>query len=791
MSEEKNLTKYKAPPTVAKFIQSEASESWIVGPVGCLPAETEFLTDKGWVRMDAYEPGMRVAQWLVDGTVEFVEPIEYVKLPCKSFHRFKNAHAVDMAVSDEHRVPYFDYRGKLKEITGAALAAKFQLDRTERPRYYIPTTFRLAEGATPGLRVPDDLIRLHVAFAADGTVPKRGKRVNITIRKERKKQRLREMLTRLGVEYDERTYSGRPTEAQFWFVNPGVSKQLLDLREADQRQLQIIHDELPHWDGLFEGPDWRFSTSKKTEADFVQYVLAATGHRASICAEDYPDKPNWNTIYTVHAVKALDERITFRNTEYSMAPANDGHKYCFVVPSSYFVVRNNDRVFITGNSGKTVGGLMKIIYHASRQAPNKDGIRKSRFAVVRDTYENLRATTHRSWLDWCPDGKAGTWMSSMKTFYLKMGDVESEVIWLGLDDQKDVARLLSLELTGIFFDEFVFISESIVEAAAGRIGRYPSMKDGGPTWYGMWGSTNPGTVEDWWYNRLYKEIPSDPIRAEEVKLFVQPGARTPRAENLDNLHPEYYAKLQRTKSAEWQAQFLDVEWAPGKGGSPVHPMFSRSIHVSPHQLIPSPSYPLLIGYDPGVSYMGLCFAQYDHMNHRVFFHHPDFILEDMGAERLVKEVVRPLLNTTFKNVSGRVLWCMDPAARNRSAGDERSAYGIIKAAGFQCAFHQDNSIRPRLDAVDQFLGRNTNQGPALVIDPRCEKLIAGFAHGYRYKLSKTGVKSDVPEKNSFSHLMDSGQYVCQNAGKSLTAVNRSTSQTAPGMSGPAKNIYRT
>lgn len=443
-------------------------------------------------------------------------------------------------------------------------------------------------------------------------------------------------------------------------------------------------------------------------------------------------------------------------------------------------------------SGKTVGGLMKIIYHACRQAPNKDGIRKSRFAVVRDTYENLRATTHRSWLDWCPDGKAGTWMSSMKTFYLKMGDVESEVIWLGLDDQKDVARLLSLELTGIFFDEFVFISESIVEAAAGRVGRYPSMKDGGPTWYGMWGSTNPGTVEDWWYNRLYKEIPNDPIRAEEVKLFTQPGARTPQAENLENLHPDYYAKLQRTKSAEWQAQFLDVQWAPGKGGSPVFPMFSRSIHVSPHQLIPTPTFPLLIGYDPGVSYMGLSFAQYDHMNHRVFFYHPDFIIEDMGAERLVKEVVNPLLRTTFKNVSNRVLWCMDPAARNRSAGDERSAYQIVKKAGFQCVFDQDNSIRTRLDAVDQFLGRNTNQGPALVIDPRCEKLISGFAHGYQYKVAKNGTKADVPLKNEYSHLMDSVQYICQNAGKSLTAVNNGgTRGGSTGYTGPTKNIYRT
>lgn len=441
-------------------------------------------------------------------------------------------------------------------------------------------------------------------------------------------------------------------------------------------------------------------------------------------------------------------------------------------------------------SGKTVGGMMKILYHASRQAPNKEGIRKTRFAVIRDTYENLKATTLKSFLDWFEDGKAGTWMSSAKTFYLKMGDVESEIIWLGLDDQKDVARLLSLELTGAFLDEFVFIGESILEAAASRVGRYPSMKDGGPTWYGIWGSTNPGTVDDFWFRYLYDVIPNDPIRSQEVKLFQQPGARTPQAENTENLHPDYYPKLIRTKSQEWIRQFLDVTWMPSKGGKPVFPMFSQNIHVSSYNLIPSPSYPLLVGYDPGISYMGLCFAQYDHLNHRVMFYNPDKILEDMGAERLVKDVVKPLLRTTFTNVANRVLWCMDPAARNRSAGDERSAYQIIKQ-DYQCTFDMDNSIRTRLDAVDAFLGRNTSQGPALVIDPRCKDMIDGFSHGYHYKVAKNGTKSDAPEKNRYSHLMDSVQYVCQNAGKSLTAIQRSSGSTSSGYTGPTKNIYRT
>ena len=140
--------------------------------------------------------------------------------------------------------------------------------------------------------------------------------------------------------------------------------------------------------------------------------------------------------------------------------------------------------FIVGpvGSSKTTGILFKIVYHATRQRPSPvDGIRRSRWVVVRNTLPQLKDTTINSFMTWFKHGEAGKWIASSTTFVFKFGDVEAEVLFRPLDTPDDVNRVLSLEVTGAILDEFVEIPKEIVEALSGRCGRYPSAKDGGPS----------------------------------------------------------------------------------------------------------------------------------------------------------------------------------------------------------------------------------------------------------------------------------------------------------------------
>jgi len=121
-------------------------------------------------------------------------------------------------------------------------------------------------------------------------------------------------------------------------------------------------------------------------------------------------------------------------------------------------------------STKTTAGVIKIAYEARRIAPCHDGVRRSRYAWIRNTNEQLRDTSIPDFLKWFPDGRAGTYMRTERKFMLKFDDVECEVLFRGLDDTNDVRRLLSLQLTGGIMDEFREVNKDIFEALGGRVG---------------------------------------------------------------------------------------------------------------------------------------------------------------------------------------------------------------------------------------------------------------------------------------------------------------------------------
>lgn len=93
-----------------------------------------------------------------------------------------------------------------------------------------------------------------------------------------------------------------------------------------------------------------------------------------------------------------------------------------------FILDDRFYSFIVGpvGSAKTTAILFKIIHRAALQAPSPvDGIRRTRWVIVRNTAPQLADTTLKSWFTWFPDGQAGKYVSHSKTFWLRYGDVEA------------------------------------------------------------------------------------------------------------------------------------------------------------------------------------------------------------------------------------------------------------------------------------------------------------------------------------------------------------------------------
>ncbi len=421
-------------------------------------------------------------------------------------------------------------------------------------------------------------------------------------------------------------------------------------------------------------------------------------------------------------------------------------------------------------SGKSSGCCVEIVRRAKEQKVGNDGFRRSRWAIVRNTMPQLRDTTIKTWFSWFPDGSCGWWKETGKTFFIEFGDVRAEVMFRALDDAADVKNLLSLELTGAYINECREIPKEIVEGLLGRIERYPARKDGGCSFAGVWADTNPPEEGSYWWCMMEGFDPENPslVKSNDWDVFKQPGGLievkvgankyeyypNPAAENLENLPPGYYEHLAAGATREYVKVYVLGLYGTSKAGKPVHPLFDEDRHVAKSVLLPLKHAPLIISADFGLT-PAMTLKQQNAFGQVLTL--DEIVTEDMGLDRAIKTRLLPMLRAKYPDMEYRVTG--DPSGSNRSQNDERTCVEIFKRNGFKkVKFAVSNNPIARCGATDELLARYTEVGPGYLVSPTCTYLRRGMKGGYHYKVNKSGVASDEPEKNLFSHVCEAGQY---------------------------------
>lgn len=440
---------------------------------------------------------------------------------------------------------------------------------------------------------------------------------------------------------------------------------------------------------------------------------------------------------------------------------------------SKFVQSQARHTFIEGpfGSGKSVGSQWKIPFQASKQQRSTiDGKRKTRFAVIRNTMPQLRDTTMKTWFDWFPNGTLGYYKETGKTYFIKQGDIECEVIFRALDDASDVKNLLSLELTGAYLNEFRDIHRDIVEALDGRIGRYPRMNEGGPSWVGIFGDSNmPEEFSYWW--AMAEGYKPDDIKTKQpndwVFLVQPPGAirqidgtyiENPLAENREHLPAGYYTNLITGKTDEYIRTYVMCEYGRSKGGKPVHPMFNRDVHVAKGPLIPNKQLLLLVSADFGRT-PALTLKQQDAFGRVLTYDNIQTF--DMSIERAIETRLLPLLRRKYDGFD--IAATGDPSGNAGGQAEEASCADIFrryKRKGInKVKLAYTNAPLLRQAATDYFLSMLVERGmPAYLIDPECTDLIRALGGGYQFKKTKDGRNSNDVDKNDDSHLGEANEY---------------------------------
>jgi len=436
-----------------------------------------------------------------------------------------------------------------------------------------------------------------------------------------------------------------------------------------------------------------------------------------------------------------------------------------------FMLSNSFYRFILGplGSGKTTTVLFELLRRSCEQRPGLDGKRRTRFALLRQTLQQLKNTVLKDIIQWF--GPLCEWKVSESTVWFQFGDVISEWILLPLETPEDQKRILSMNITGAFVSEAIEINFDLMVAIAGRCGRFPAAVDGGASWYGVVLDSNMPSEGTPWHAAVATPGPG-------WQVFIQPSGLAPNAENLNWLlqtpqtltlpidHPdrlakgrEYYARLATSTNPAWVKRYVMAEFGPDPSGAAVYGgMFFIEFHCRDDLLV-IPGAPLLIGLDLGRDPWALL-GQVDHMSRLLV--HEEIPADDIGL-RLQLPQIRRLVNSR-RYVGCPVVIIFDPAGMSRGNFDEYNSADVIKSFGFVCQPAPSNLLAPRINAAERFMTETRGGTAAMLINKKlCPTLVAGLNGSYRFKFNQIGEAQPIPEKNRWSHVCDAHQYLCQGA----------------------------
>jgi len=382
-------------------------------------------------------------------------------------------------------------------------------------------------------------------------------------------------------------------------------------------------------------------------------------------------------------------------------------------------------------NGKSVTCINEMHRLSVLQEPNCNGIRKTKWAIVRNTYDMLETTTLATFKQWIPEDVCSITLKPMRgdmRYPLSDGtSVEAKFIFLALDRPDDVKKLLSLEVTGVFMNESKELPYAVVKGSRERIGRYPSQIDGYTDVYDNNGKltydapkeldadgnvlfnddrtpqykpctrksllmdTNPPEDDHWWYQLaedgcLRSNQTSEAKRAvsEIFDFFRGPSPfllnngeylDNPKAENIKFLPGgyKYYRDMLAGNTEDHINVMVMGNYGTIKDGKPVYPQYNDRLHCPEKPLGVLEDLPIGLGWDGGLTPTCIIGQQTKRGQLRII---AELVSEDMGVRQFARDIVKPFLQRNFYGIEIAFSY-LDPAGKGRGEAEAKSALGIL------------------------------------------------------------------------------------------------------------------
>lgn len=388
--------------------------------------------------------------------------------------------------------------------------------------------------------------------------------------------------------------------------------------------------------------------------------------------------------------------------------------------------------------GKSTALAWSAFYH-TRHNPG------ATWYLIRDTWENIQATTMKTFFEWFPPGIYGTFHATKRVFTWASGVADGSVGFLGMDDPQDASKLMSRDMAGFGIDEpapaigSAGVDEMIFNIALSRL-RQPNMK-----WYGAKLAENNPDESHWSYRRFVSP-------GERGFVLWQPSS----PENLQHLPSTYYSGLRQVFAhrPDLINRFVEGNFGFQQIGKSVTPQWSDQIHLA-NGLAPIPRQELILLWDWGLNPTCII-TQITPLGHWNIL--DSFVGKDTGAEELINDIVKPVLSQKYRNSPLRHIG--DPQGKQREQSSvHRSAVASMRKSLGGIWRPGPVTLAERIEPLRAVLGRVTGGRGVLQVDREgAPEVWHALRGGWHFHVTRTGVTSGEPVKNIHSHPGDAMSY---------------------------------
>lgn len=319
----------------------------------CFSGDTEILTENGFVEFKMYDGITPVAQYNIETQeISYVDPLDFRMIPNQKVCVFENENtSLKLTPNHECIVQVQNSRKYMKKVPFEELAGHGQSKYA-----WVNAGYYKYEKCW---FIKDDMTRLVACFVADGSYSESKTQIKFGFTKKRKIERFRNMVDRLGVDYDEKV-QGKLKVTYFTISDFDYVCNMKRYCTADKTLLKpamtelnplVYLEEASHWDGHVNHTNLiTVSSTNRSTLDSMQIMAVQSGVRARLYkVKDERDNVSdtWTLSYNLNKKplsrfesKDIDLR-THHNTNHNV--------YCVTVPEHNIVIRHNGKVSIQGN----------------------------------------------------------------------------------------------------------------------------------------------------------------------------------------------------------------------------------------------------------------------------------------------------------------------------------------------------------------------------------------------------------------------------------------------------------